>query len=109
LLPGIWAATDGAVLAGEDSLAGAVRETQEELGLAFESSRPKLVARHVRSDRITDVWEVSAHALDAAAVECGPEVAEAKWVTSSELFAMVDAKIFYDYGESYFAALHIAP
>ena len=34
-IPNQWASTGGAVTAGEDSIAGAIRETAEELGVTF--------------------------------------------------------------------------
>jgi 8-oxo-dGTP pyrophosphatase MutT (NUDIX family) len=54
--PGAWDVTCGAVLAGEESLQGALREVREELGLRLEPSALAFVARLRRVDSFVDVW-----------------------------------------------------
>lgn len=54
--PGAWEVTGGAVLAGETSLQGALREVEEELGLRLEPEALSLVARLKSADAFVDVW-----------------------------------------------------
>lgn len=56
LSPGVWDITGGAVLAGEDSRQGALREVEEELGLRLRSETLTFVARFKRPDSFVDVW-----------------------------------------------------
>jgi len=46
--PGIWAATGGSVIAGEDSLSGAVRELEEEMGLSLDRSTFRRLMRQTK-------------------------------------------------------------
>ncbi len=104
-VPGKWATTGGSVVAGEDSLTAAVRETEEELGLAIAPHSMKLLKRLVRHDDIADIYTapIDADALSRCCLEHA--VAEVKWATVSEVRAMVTAGIFHDYGSDYFDLL----
>ncbi len=95
--PGMWAATGGSVIAGEDSLAGALRETHEELGLVLDATYLSRIARLVRfdSNSIVDVWLAEVSGLVVGDLEPGPEVSEVKWVSRSELGHMVSVGDFY--------------
>lgn len=62
--PLMWETTGGSVLMGEDSLAGAVREVREELGIGLPPEEGRLMfsrvrdwADGVRFGDILDVWE----------------------------------------------------
>lgn len=58
--PGKWECTGGSVVSGEDSLASAVREIEEEIGIKIDKESAKLVGttiRHfVNCPDILDVW-----------------------------------------------------
>ena len=56
--PRYWESTGGSVLAGEDSLHGAIREVQEELGLAVNSASGRLISSQCRESYhdFLDVW-----------------------------------------------------
>lgn len=94
--PGIWATTGGSVVAGEDSQAGAIRETREEVGLELEPDRMQYLTRRIGTNRIWDIWLADV-VSDRSQVDLGPEVADARWVTKAELLAMVAAGRFFNY------------
>lgn len=56
LYPGAWDVTGGAVLAGETSLQGALREVEEELGLRLEPEALAFIARLKCPDHFVDIW-----------------------------------------------------
>jgi isopentenyldiphosphate isomerase len=98
--PGVWAVTVGYILAGEDSISGAIREVKEELGIQFSSSQLKLVDRHTMENRVEDVWLADILRSSMGAPILGPEVADWKWVSKAELEEMVCQNDFFRY--SYF-------
>jgi 8-oxo-dGTP pyrophosphatase MutT (NUDIX family) len=101
--PGIWATTVGYVLAGEDSLSGAIRETQEELGIRLLPTQLAHYDRLRTDDRIEDVW-LAAIAHDAAVgLTLGPEVSDVVWASKQELSQMIRRGEFFPY--SYFGSL----
>ena len=101
-MPGIWAATGGAAIAGEDSLTAAVRELGEELGIKAAPEDLKLVRRIKRKNSFIDMWTVRANVRVPELRLQKSEVAEAKWVNKSTLMSMVDSGEFHDYGKDYF-------
>ena len=61
--PLMWECVGGSVVTGEDSLAGALREAKEEVGIDLPPDRGHLLISRVRSDilsrkpdRFLDVW-----------------------------------------------------
>ena len=54
--PNMWECTGGSALAGDDSLAAAVREVREETGLTLDPKRGEVVLIYRGTDYITDVW-----------------------------------------------------
>jgi 8-oxo-dGTP diphosphatase len=56
LWPGAWDVTGGAVQAGEDSLRGAIREVQEELGIRLQPEDLTFMARLKAEDHFADLW-----------------------------------------------------
>ena len=87
-----WECPGGSVLKGEDSLAGALRETREEVGVDLDPARGKIVFSRLRGEiggrrfnDIMDVWLFSSDgpiALDRATTD---EVAQARWMTRAEI------------------------
>jgi 8-oxo-dGTP diphosphatase len=98
--PGAWAVTVGYVLAGEDSISGAIREVKEELGIQLSSSQLKLIDRHTMENRVEDVWLADISRSSMGSPILGPEVADWKWVSKAELEQMVNQNDFFRY--SYF-------
>ena len=96
--PLMWECVGGSVIKGEDSLAGALRETQEEVGLSLSSEDGKLVhsvvgrtVNGVKFADILDVWlfEYDGPApLDQATTH---EVAQIAWMTKYEIKELLNA------------------
>ena len=56
--PGEWDVTGGAVLSGEESIDGAIRETQEELGIKLDKSELFFAGRLKKKKNFTDIYFV---------------------------------------------------
>lgn len=94
-MPLKWEPTGGSVLAGEDSLNGALREVREELGIQLDPARGELFCSTRReapswaNPGFLDVW-VFFHDCDLADVRLQPEeTCEARWVTAEEIRRMI--------------------
>lgn len=89
----LWECTGGSVVAGEDSITGAQRELEEELGIHVEPGELKYVFTSVNvrnTNSIYDVYEVRWNGgLSELTLQEG-EVVDAKWVDFAELCAMYD-------------------
>jgi len=89
-----WECTGGSVVAGEDSLTGAQRELEEELGIGVEKDALKYVSTSINvrnTNSIYDVYEVRWNGdLSELTFQEG-EVVDAKWVDFDELCAMHEA------------------
>ncbi|MBK9925526.1 MAG: NUDIX domain-containing protein [Anaerolineales bacterium] len=94
--PGIWATTAGYVLAGEQSIDGAIREVKEELGIQLSLRQLTRMDRHTLDNRVEDVW-VANVIKDSIKPIPGDEVADCKWVSKPELAEMVDHGSFFRY------------
>ncbi len=93
----MWECVGGSVLKGEDSLTGALRETQEEVDLTLSPEDGKLiysvVGRVVNGVRFTDILDVWLFEYDGS-VSLGQattkEVVQAAWMTKAEIQALFD-------------------
>ncbi len=102
LMPGIWAATGGAAIAGETSAIAAARELGEELGIKVNPEDLRLVKRIKRKNSFIDMWTVRANVRVPELQLQKSEVAEAKWVNKATLMNMVASGEYHDYGREYF-------
>ena len=102
LMPGEWAATGGAAITGEDSYTAANRELFEELGISSTPHTLKKIARIKRRNSLLDVWFVVNESKTNELKLQKSEVAEAKWVTKSQLMQMISSGKFHNYGKEYF-------
>lgn len=85
--PNLWECSGGSVVAGENSLQGAFRETKEELGIELDASNGKLI-KSTRRDIYKDFYDVWLFKQDIDIKDIvlqEEEVSDAKWVTPSEL------------------------
>lgn len=92
-----WECTGGSVVAGEDSLTGAQRELEEELGIRVEKEALKYIftdagVRH--RSCIYDTYEVRWNGSITDLTLQEGEVVDAKWVDYDELCALYDAGVF---------------
>ena len=94
--PGLWAATGGAAISGEDSLTAAIRETKEELGIDISTPPVKFISRVVRNTAFTDIWlATSDTSLGDLTLE--DAVSDVKLVTADTLADMMKRGEFIDY------------
>ena len=102
LMPGEWAATGGAAIAGEDSFKAAQRELFEELGIKGEQNSLKKLTRIKRRNSLVDVWVITTDMSVNELVLQESEVAEARWVTRERLCEMIEEGEYHNYGKEYF-------
>ena len=100
--PGEWAATGGAAVAGEDAFTAATRELYEELGIRSDRDNLMWLTRIKRRNSLLDVWVITSDVDEDSLTLQKSEVAEAKWVTRTELEEMIENGGFHNYGWEYF-------
>lgn len=91
-----WECTGGSVLAGEDSITGAVREVKEELGITLDKSKGRLyksIKRPIHPD-FCDVW-IFEHdcSIDDVVLQEG-ETCDAMWASSERVKELIDKNEF---------------
>lgn len=89
--PLCWECTGGSVLAGEDSLNGAVREVREELGIILNPFKAEMIYHTKREDvqDFYDVW-LFHDDIDISEIKVQEtEVVDAQWVSRDNLFDMM--------------------
>ncbi len=102
LMAGMWAATGGSAIAGEDSESAARRELFEELGIRTVAGELVYGGRMRRRNSFTDIWLLYRD-IDPATLHLqAEEVAEARWATTEELIEMLHERIYHHYGIAYF-------
>lgn len=85
----LWECTGGSILKGENSLQGALRETDEELGLTLHSESGTLLHSEVRNTHHLDNWLfVSNVSLEDLHFQAD-EVIDAKWVNRETYEIMI--------------------
>ena len=96
--PLMWETVGGSVLAGEDSLTGAIREVKEEVGLDLPSSNGTLLFSRIRNDipgakpnHFLDVWLFRYDGDFSLSNATTDEVAQSKWMTASQIRALFDS------------------
>lgn len=96
--PLMWECVGGSVTKGEDSLNGALREIQEEVGLTLSPENGKLVysviGRVINGVRFTDILDVWLFEYDGpVSLEQATthEVAQAQWMTKTQIKELFDA------------------
>lgn len=107
-LGGKWETTGGSAVAGDDSLAAALRETKEELGIDLDPDKGTLFRRIVNrgvagNTWLTDAWVFEWNGtLDQIRFQKG-ETCDAVWVTADKIRDMMDSGEFLSYNiYSYF-------
>lgn len=101
LMPGEWAATGGAAVAGEDSFTAARRELLEELGIKSTAETLKFVQRIKRRNAFVDIWKIKTNISVSELTLQKNEVSSAKWVDKDTLLQMIKEGKFHDYGKYY--------
>ena len=95
--PLMWECVGGSVVAGEDSLTGALRETREEVGLTLCPQTGKIVSSvtgrivcGVKFSDIVDVWLFEHDGPADLENATTNEVAQVKWMTKAEIKELFD-------------------
>lgn len=106
---GMWEATGGSALSGEDSLTAAIREALEEVGISLTRSAGRIIHRERRVrpgiNDFLDIWLFNEDIDDVEPV-CQPEeVSEARWATRDEILEMISAGLFISHLEPGLAGL----
>jgi len=84
-----WECTGGSIIAGEDSLTGAIREVEEEIGIILDKKNGKLIDSITRKDDIKDIY-VFEEDIDINKTKLQEkEVIAIKWITFNEFKDMV--------------------
>ncbi len=97
ILPGIWAATGGSAVSGEDELTAAKRELLEELGISALDNEFILVKKYRGRNDFVYVYAVHKNIGVSDIKMQAAEVQAVKWVSSKELSDMVSKKQFHSY------------
>lgn len=92
----------GSAVAGEDSHTAAARELREELGIETAGEDLRFAGRIRRRNSFTDIWVLRRDVELSSLRLQTEEVAQAKWVTRTELMDMVARRTFHHYGRPYF-------
>lgn len=95
--PLMWECVGGSVLKGEDSLTGAIREVQEEVGVLLREKHGKLIKSVVREEvngvpfrDILDVWLFEYDGPVALEQATTQEVAQTAWMTKVQIQQLLD-------------------
>ena len=97
--PLMWECTGGSVVKGEDSLAGALREVKEEVGLDLVPEDGRVVLSMVRGEGfhdIVDVWLFDYDGPLALEKATTKEVAQCRWMDAGEIRQLFEAGEFVD-------------
>ena len=91
--PLMWETVGGSVLAGEDSLAGAIREVKEEVGIDLSPESGHVLFTKIRNPHqdILDVWQFHYDGEISLFNATTGEVAQSKWMTIPEIKELFDS------------------
>ena len=103
--PGIWAATGGSAVSGEEPLAAARRELREELGCVASEEEMRFVARLRRSNSYCYVYAVKINRTENDFSLQKEEVSAVRWCSPQRLMQMVAEGSMYNYGDAYYKLL----
>jgi isopentenyldiphosphate isomerase len=97
---GKWQTTGGCVIAGEDSLSGALRETKEELGIELEPQNGRLFKQYSEQHTndegtgLYDIWVFHQEVEISKIIFQPDETCDAMWVNKVKISQMIDKGIF---------------
>lgn len=103
--PGVWAATGGSAVTGEDALTAARRELREELGYDAREDELIRVACLKRTNSFCNVYSIYLNLSESEFVLQREEVQAVKWRSGEQLLRMVADNTLYNYGDAYFRML----
>ena len=95
--PNMWECTGGSALAGDDSLAAALREVKEELGIDLSPENGRVVLKLQGKDYFSDIWEFTEdHTLDEVVLQ-ESETCDAMFADIKTVLRMTDEGTFVPY------------
>lgn len=97
LEPGLWAATGGSALCGEDAWEACQRECYEEIGFRPSKEQSELATIMKRKDSFATIWVVKTDLKAEEMTLQEEEVAEVKWMYPDEIRAMIQHQTFHVY------------
>ncbi|MBQ8093457.1 MAG: NUDIX domain-containing protein [Clostridia bacterium] len=103
--PGIWAATGGSAVSGEEPLTAAIRELHEELGISAAPEDMHLLFRMRRTISFCSVYSIRVDRPEDEFVLQKEEVAEVRWCTIPRMMHMIRTGQLYNYGDAYYHTL----
>ena len=96
--PDKWNPVCGSVIAGEDSISAALRETKEELGITLDIQNGRLIKRFTAwQTAIIDVWLFNQEVDINSVVLQKEETDEAMWATDNLIKQIVERNDFICY------------
>jgi isopentenyldiphosphate isomerase len=100
--PNIWECTGGNAVAGDDSLATVLKETNEELGIILEPQNGRMIQHQIRkcicNHCLADVWLFRQN-VDIITVTLAPdETCGAMWASRDDINRMIDEGTFTTWG-----------
>ena len=102
--PNKWECPGGSAMLGDDSLAAAIREVKEEVGLDICPDKARLMFTITTTDEICDVWLFQQDFNIEDVVLQESEVTAAKYATTDEIRSLAASGEFIrDYIEDFFA------
>ena len=104
--PLMWESPGGSVAKGEDSLAGALREVKEEVGIDLAPEKGRVVFSEVRDEGapyIMDVWLFDHDGPAGLEKATTDEVAQCRWLDAQEVKALFEAGQLVDAWEYFLA------
>jgi len=96
--PNLWETTGGSAVAGDDSLAAAIREVKEETGLDLLPENGKCVLTYIVRDAICDTWLFKQDFDLRDVVLQENETVDAKYATIDEVCRMIENGEFVNIG-----------
>lgn len=100
-VPFMWAITSGAITTGEESLKGAIRETEEEIGLSLLPHQLQLIKQYIVDDpyanHMIDVYLVESNVLIKDLKLDINEVKQCAFQSLATIKKMIQNNIFWNY------------
>ena len=95
--PGMWAATGGSALVGEDAFSACKREAAEELGLTVTRENTELFMVQKRTNSFCHIYLVHTDVSVEQLVLQESEVEQVAWVSAEELQERMEQGSFHSY------------
>ena len=100
--PNMWESTGGSAIAGDNSLAAALREVKEELGISLSEAELELLDVYKHKKYFMDIYVVRKDVEDDEIILDENEVINWTWASESEIEKLIEAgKMVHSVGKRY--------